>query len=210
VSLETTVGTTQIAIVGAGVGGMAAAIKLAESGYRVAVYDPAPAAGGLAGGFTIGGGSVDRFTTTSSAAIKQPSGGLQISVSAPNSSFYRRPWGFLAAAGSTSSEHLSLLQFKPLPFVDRLRLGLRIRAIGCRVQEAPSFTWGATRRPTIQSSQRLTTPFEIFFLRRPAAVSPRVCLATCRACSGRRRRSRSYRQVGPHPDRRYAPACPAW
>lgn len=45
----------QVVIVGAGMGGLAAALRLARAGHRVRMLEARPVAGGLAGGFEAGG-----------------------------------------------------------------------------------------------------------------------------------------------------------
>jgi phytoene dehydrogenase-like protein len=48
-----------IIVIGAGVGGLSAAIRLTRQGYRVQVLEARPQAGGLASGFTAGGFTFD-------------------------------------------------------------------------------------------------------------------------------------------------------
>ena len=50
---------TQVIIIGAGVGGLSAAIRLAHQGYRVQVLEAREQAGGLASGFAAGGFTFD-------------------------------------------------------------------------------------------------------------------------------------------------------
>ncbi|HEY7706766.1 MAG TPA: FAD-dependent oxidoreductase, partial [Gaiellaceae bacterium] len=50
-----------VGIVGGGILGMTAALRLAEAGVQVAVYERAPDLGGLVGSFDFEGRPVDRF-----------------------------------------------------------------------------------------------------------------------------------------------------
>jgi protoporphyrinogen oxidase len=50
-----------VGIVGGGILGMTAALRLAQAGVRVALYERAPDLGGLVGAFDLGGRKVDRF-----------------------------------------------------------------------------------------------------------------------------------------------------
>ena len=127
-----------VGVVGAGVAGMAAAIRLAEAGLSVSVFDPAPAAGGLAGGFSVGGGSVERFyhhifhsDKTSQRWINDLGLGAHLEWLPASMGFYSG--GNLYRFGTP----LSLLAFRPLSVVDRVRMGLRIRGLSSQPSPDP-------------------------------------------------------------------------
>src|SRR5438309_9149 len=127
-----------VGVVGAGVAGMAAAIRLAEAGASVSVFDPAPAAGGLAGGFSVGGGSVERFyhhifhsDKTSQRWINDLGLGAHLEWLPASMGFYSG--GNLYRFGTP----LSLLAFRPLSVVDRVRMGLRIRGLSSQPSPDP-------------------------------------------------------------------------
>ena len=133
--------TPRVAVIGAGVCGMAAAIRLAEAGFSVAVHDPAPAAGGLAGGFAVGHSSVERFyhhLFPSDLVARRWIADLGLG---PRLEYLPAAMGFFSDGQLYRfGTPLSLLGFKPLPFVDRLRLGLRIRSIA-NTPRADSFEY---------------------------------------------------------------------
>jgi protoporphyrinogen oxidase len=119
-----------VAVVGAGVGGMAAAIHLAEAGHRVSVFDPASVAGGLASGLEVGGTSVERFyhhLFRSDLVARKWIADLGLGGSLEDlpatMGFYTG--GRLRRFGTP----VSLLTFSPLRLRDRVRLGLRIRQL---------------------------------------------------------------------------------
>lgn len=124
------VSTRSISIVGAGVAGMAAAISLARRGAAVTVFDPSPAAGGLAGGFEVGGGSVERFyhhlfrsDRVARAWIDELGLGDRLEWLKADMGYYTG--GRLFRFGTP----VSLMLFSALPVIDRVRLGLRIRKL---------------------------------------------------------------------------------
>ena len=109
---------------------MVAAIRLAELGHDVSVFDPAPHAGGLARGINVGGGSVELFyhhvfrsDTSVARWINDLGLGHRLEFLPATMGFYSQ--GRLYRFGTVTS----LLAFRPLPPLDRLRLGLRIRGL---------------------------------------------------------------------------------
>lgn len=119
-----------VAVVGAGVAGLAAAVRLAERGHVVQVFDPAPAPGGLASGFSVAGTSVERYyhhLFRSDRVAQRWIADLGLGD---------RLWWLPATMGFYSGGRLypfgtpwSVLRFSPLPPSDRIRLGLRIRRL---------------------------------------------------------------------------------
>jgi protoporphyrinogen oxidase len=120
----------RVVVVGGGVTGMAAAIRLAERGRPVAVFDPAPHAGGLADGFEVRGTSVERFyhhlfRTDLTAARWIDDLGL-----AGRFEFRPASMGFFISGRlHRFGTPISVLRFAPLPFADRVKLGLRVRGL---------------------------------------------------------------------------------
>jgi protoporphyrinogen oxidase len=126
-------------VVGAGVGGLAAAIRLAERGRTVVVVDPAPRVGGLAGGFEVGGSSVERYyhhifrsDTTIQRWIGDLGLGSRLDWLPASMGFYAG--GRLLRFGTPAS----LLRFPLLSLQDRVRLGLRVRELS-RVDSPAQF-----------------------------------------------------------------------
>jgi protoporphyrinogen oxidase len=115
----------RIGIIGGGVTGLVAAYRLAKSGYAVTIYESNPTVGGLASGFTINGGSLERayhhlFTTDEDIISLVDELGLSDKLTWNESSM---------AISSKSTLHpfngvFDLLRFSPLRFADRLRMGL--------------------------------------------------------------------------------------
>ena len=127
----------RVGVVGAGVGGLAAAISLASAGAAVTVFDPAAGAGGLAGGFEVGGGSVEKFyhhifrsDRTAQRWITDLGLGERLEWLPADMGFYSG--GRLYKFGTP----LSLLGFAPLSFADRVRLGLRVRGLSTTADPA--------------------------------------------------------------------------
>jgi uncharacterized protein with NAD-binding domain and iron-sulfur cluster len=58
----------RVAVIGAGIGGMAAAYDLVHAGNQVTIFESSEAVGGLAGGFKAPGWdwSVEKFSTAGS------------------------------------------------------------------------------------------------------------------------------------------------
>ena len=117
-------------VVGAGVAGLASAIRLAEHGVSVAVVDPASQAGGLAGGFEVGGGSVERYyhhlfrsDVVAQRWVAELGLGHRLEWRTATMGFYAG--GRLFPFGTPAS----LLRFPLLGMPDRVRLGARIRQL---------------------------------------------------------------------------------
>jgi len=115
----------RVAVIGAGVGGLTIALRLAEAGFTVQLFEQYPQPGGLARSFTVGGEPLEAFYhhlfTTDVACCRLASElGLAQDIEWLSSrmGLYTegRAWDF--------GTPLSLLRFAPLTFVDKLRFAL--------------------------------------------------------------------------------------
>jgi len=114
-----------IAIVGAGLAGLTAALRLTQAGYRVHVFERYPKPGGLARTLVVGGEPLEAFyhhlfTTDTAYVALAGELGLADSIEWLPSKMGiwtdDRLWEF--------GTPLSLLRFKPLRLADKLRFGL--------------------------------------------------------------------------------------
>jgi protoporphyrinogen oxidase len=114
-----------VAVIGGGYTGLAAALRLAQQGHQVAVFEASENVGGLTSDFSIAGKSLEKAyhhifrTDTSVISLANELGigsTLQWHVS-KTAIFYNGAMHPFAGA-------LDLLRFSPLPFFDRLRTGL--------------------------------------------------------------------------------------
>jgi protoporphyrinogen oxidase len=115
----------RVAIVGGGVAGLTAAYRLLQAGHEVAVFEAAPELGGLVRTFDAGGEPLEcfyhhLFTTDTKIVdlIEELGMGERLVWKDSKVGFYRggRIWNFVTP--------MDLLRFKPLPLIDRVRLGL--------------------------------------------------------------------------------------
>lgn len=115
----------KVAVIGAGYTGLVAALRLGQCGFQVSIFEAAPEIGGLAGGFSISGASLEKayhhlFITDKD--ILSLVDELRIAdemewLASQNALVFERiVYPFSGA--------IDLLRFKPLPFVDRIRTGL--------------------------------------------------------------------------------------
>lgn len=116
-----------IAIVGAGVAGLAAAYDLARAGQQVTIFEAAAQAGGLASGFKAPHWEwpLERFyhhLFETDTAIRE----LVDAIGYRDKLFFKRPvtahWAH--GHGYPIDGVLPILRFPELPFLDRLRFGL--------------------------------------------------------------------------------------
>lgn len=114
-----------IAIVGAGLAGLTAALRLTQAGYRVRLFERYPKPGGLARALEIGGEPLEAFyhhifTTDTDyvdfAAELGLDGEIEWLPSKMGIWTDGRLWDF--------GTPMSLLRFKPMRLVDKLRFGL--------------------------------------------------------------------------------------
>jgi protoporphyrinogen oxidase len=115
------------AVIGGGMLGMALALRLAERGTRVALFEAAPEFGGLAAPWTVGDVTWDRHyhvTLASDRALRSLLSDLglesELRWSAVGTGFYT-DGRFYPMNGA-----LDFLRFPPLGLIDKLRLGLTI------------------------------------------------------------------------------------
>jgi protoporphyrinogen oxidase len=116
---------TQVAIVGGGFTGLAAAYELAKQGVAVTVLEAESEIGGLAAAFDVGGEKLDRFyhhwftnDTDVMELIDELGLSDRVAVNPTNTGVY------YANSVFRLSTPWDLLRFRPLPVMDRLRLGL--------------------------------------------------------------------------------------
>ncbi len=114
-----------VAVIGGGVAGMAAAYRLVQRGHRVALYEASPFLGGLVRTFDVGGGRLESFyhhlfstDTTVVRLIEELGLGDLMEWRDSRVGFYHggRLYDFVTP--------LDLLRFTPVPPIDRVRMGL--------------------------------------------------------------------------------------
>jgi protoporphyrinogen oxidase len=115
----------EITIVGAGLAGLTAALRLTQEGYRVRVFERYPRPGGLARALEVGGEPLEAFyhhiftTDTDYIALADELGlGDEIEWLPSKMGIWAdgRLWEFGTPA--------SLLRFGPMRFIDKIRFGL--------------------------------------------------------------------------------------
>jgi protoporphyrinogen oxidase len=116
---------TEIAVVGAGLAGLTAALRLAEQGYRVRLFERYPRPGGLARALDVGGEPLEAFyhhlftSDTACVALAEELGLGDLIEWLPSRMGIwteNRLWDFGTPA--------SLLGFRPLGIVDKVRFVL--------------------------------------------------------------------------------------
>ncbi len=137
----------RVAIVGGGVAGLTAAYRLLQGGHDIALFEAAPQLGGLVRTFDAGGEPLEEFyhhifttDTTIVDLINELGLGERLVWKDSKVGFYRdgRIWPFVTP--------LDLLRFKPLPLIDRVRLGLagvylRRQSDWHRYEEITAWEW---------------------------------------------------------------------
>lgn len=121
---------TKVAVIGAGFTGLSIAFELAQHGVPVTVLEAESELGGLAAAFDVGGARLDRFyhhwfTNDLEVMALIDVLGLQehVMINPTNTGIYYANNFFKL------STPIDLLKFKPLSFINRIRLGfLAIRA----------------------------------------------------------------------------------
>jgi protoporphyrinogen oxidase len=129
---------SDIAIVGAGIAGLTAALRLTEQGYRVRVFERYPRPGGLARIFEVGGEPLEAFyhhlftTDTAYLALAEELGVGDLIEWLPSRMGIwteNRLWDF----GTPTS----LLRFGPMTLLDKIRFGLVTLYLQRRGNPAP-------------------------------------------------------------------------
>jgi len=116
----------RIAVVGGGLTGMTAALRLAEAGASVALYERDETLGGVAGSFTVGDAKLEKFyhhIFTSDSAVQ----GLIEELGLER----RMQWhatitSYYADRIYRLTAPFDLVLFRPLSLLDRIRLGLLV------------------------------------------------------------------------------------
>ncbi len=118
---------SRICIVGGGFTGLTAAYELAQAGYRVTVLEKDAELGGLAGSFQVGDQTLEKFYHhwfTNDAHIMELVKRLDVEdrilIRQSRTGMYYAHNFFKLSSPS------DVLRFTPLPFIDRLRLGLGV------------------------------------------------------------------------------------
>ena len=118
-------GRPRAAVVGGGFGGLAAAYELGRQGIRATVLEADAEVGGLAGSFPAGGGTLEKFYHhwfSGDAFVVE----LVEELGRKDRVLDRatRTGAYYAHDFYRLSTPVDLLRFTPLPFLDRIRLGL--------------------------------------------------------------------------------------
>ncbi len=135
------------AIVGGGVAGLTAAYRLIQAGHDVSVFEAAPELGGLVRTFDAGGEPLEAFyhhifttDTTIVSLIEELGLGNRLVWKDSKVGFFHggKIWPFVTP--------LDLLRFKPLPLIDRVRLGLaglylRRKSEWSQYEEVTAWEW---------------------------------------------------------------------
>lgn len=116
-----------IAIIGSGMTGLTAALKLSQQGHKVTIYEKEPYLGGLASSLKVGCENIDRFyhhIFVSDDEIISLIDELELSASLkwyePKNAIY------LDNSIHPFTSPLDLLRFKPISFISRIRMGLLV------------------------------------------------------------------------------------
>jgi protoporphyrinogen oxidase len=135
------------AVLGAGALGLTVALRLAERGNPVTVYERDPLPGGLAAGFRLGSAHLEKFyhhlfrtDRRAVALVKELGLGDRLEWISPRTVVLRdgRLWPLDSAS--------SVLRFQPIPLIDRVRLGaavayLKLSPNGERFEGRTAASW---------------------------------------------------------------------
>jgi protoporphyrinogen oxidase len=141
-----------MAVLGAGALGMTAALRLAQRGHEVTVYEREPVPGGLAAGFRPageGGPWLEKFYhhlfKTDHHAVR-----LIDELGLGDDLTWHRPRTVVLHGGGLHQldSAVSLLRFRPLPLFDRLRMGVALAYL--KALPTPNRLEGARAAPWIR------------------------------------------------------------
>lgn len=128
--------TPRVAVVGGGVLGMSAALRLAQAGAQVTLYEASDSPGGLAGEAQFGPYSWDRFYHVVLLSDLRTRGLLEEVGMAEKMRWGISKTGFFTDGKLYSmSNTVEFLRFPPLNLIDKLRLGGTI-FLGSRIKRA--------------------------------------------------------------------------
>ena len=117
----------KIAIVGSGFLGMTAALRLAEAGHRVTIFESGAAIGGLASAWNIGDYTWDRHYHVTLLSDEHTRGLIEELGLANQFRWVETKTGFFADGQLHSmSNAIEFLKFPPLDLISKIRLGLTI------------------------------------------------------------------------------------
>ena len=135
----------RVGIIGGGISGLAAALRLAAQGHHVEIFQRETTLGGLVGTFDLGGTRIEHFYHFLCAGdvgyfelCRELGLANRIRFTRPRTGFYYEGRGY----GFTSA--LDLLRFSAIPFQQRLRFG--VFALEARMREE----WAQLDRLTAQ------------------------------------------------------------
>lgn len=115
----------QIIVIGGGVTGLFSGHELARRGHKVTLLEKAPTLGGLAGGFEVGGTSLEKYYHHFFGGHTALFGLLEQLGLSGDLVWHRARMGFYFDGNLYPFETpMDLLRFGPLPFFSRIRLGL--------------------------------------------------------------------------------------
>src|SRR3954447_5058735 len=121
----------RVAVLGAGVAGLVAALRLTEAGHKVDVYERWPGLGGQAATLDVGGGHLleryyhHLFSTDRHIAALYDELGMPDELEWRPSS----PPSFPRGKSCPFAPPRDLLRLKPMPLLSRVRLGVAVLAI---------------------------------------------------------------------------------
>ncbi|HLB11565.1 MAG TPA: NAD(P)/FAD-dependent oxidoreductase [Dehalococcoidia bacterium] len=122
---------SRIAIIGGGIAGLTAALRLAQAGRRVSVFEKWPEVGGQAGTFPLGGTRLERFYHHVFRSDREILPLIQELGLGPQLQWLPSRVGFFHGGRiHPFVTPLDLLRFRPISLIDRVRLG----AVGVYLQ----------------------------------------------------------------------------